>query len=250
MDEQTTTANEPEDQGAEQQQQAQPEAPATEAAATEPNEQQTQEAAEPSEPQDDNLDWLKSKGVDPNSPEALAKVADMYRNAEKAMHQSTAKASELEKSLTTDEQPTYGQSDDVQALAAEVQNMKLATKVNTFFSENPQARELESEMTKIVTERPEIGQMVKSGYLDLQDVYNLAAANPNREKALKTEGGREALQKVADKQLAKSVPGQATSSEFAKSVSKENVSSWWDNLGPEGRAKPENRAELDRILNS
>src|SRR5688500_16886710 len=131
MDEQTTTdlilpgagADEP----------AQP-APADEAAApqaTEPTNDQPDEPAEPSPPVDDNLAWLQKKGIDPSSPEAVSKLAEMYRNAEKQMHESTAKASGLQKSLNTppeDQQPgEQGQDEEKEVigqLASEVQQLK------------------------------------------------------------------------------------------------------------------------------
>lgn len=166
---------------------------------------------------DDNLEWLKSKGVDPTDPEATAKIAKMYRDAEKAMHQSTQKASELQKALqpTPGEQPTAESlaADPVAALANEVQALKLTQSVTGFFSTNPDAKQYEAQMATIVTENPTVGALVKGGYLSVQNLYDMAkGADSSREGQLKKDGGREALQKVADKQQGKAVQGQATSS--------------------------------------
>lgn len=203
-EDQSTAANEP-----------QPTTTPTDAPDAEP-------PAESTDSQDDNLEWLQKKGIDPTSPEAISKVAEMYRNAEKAMHESTSKASELEKTLSgglqeqIDQAKTDGNLDVVQELAAEIQNLKLQQNVNSFFNSQPEAKELEAKMTEIVNERPEIGNLVKSGYLSLGDLYNLAkASDPSREQQLKADGGREALQKVADKQQGRSVPGVATTSATA-----------------------------------
>lgn len=195
---------------------AQPVEPEQQTAAVEPTEPQTEPVAGPSP--DDNLEWLKNKGVDPTDPEAVAKVAKMYRDAEKAMHQSTTKASELEQKLVGDvqTQPIDAANPDlVQQLAGEIQALKTAQNVNSFFASNPEAKALESKMTEMVTERPELGELVKSGYLSLNDLHAMAkASTPGLDDQLKAEGGREALQTVAAKQQAKAVHGAATSSEL------------------------------------
>lgn len=176
---------------------------------------------------DENLEWLKGKGIDPTDKAAMAKVAKMYRDAEKAMHQSTQEASELKKALAT---PTEAEKveqeqqkdDPVAALAAEVQGLKLAQNVNTFFSTTPDAKQYEAQMTTIVTGNPTIGALVKTGYLTVADLYNMArGADPKRDDKLKEDGKREALQKVADKQQGKAVQGQATSSSFGDEQKKD-----------------------------
>jgi hypothetical protein len=206
MDEQPTTDSPVAVDGATE---AQP-VPATDAPAATPAEP-TEDKPEPS--QDENLAWLQNKGIDPQSPEALAKVAEMYRNAEKTMHQSTAKASELEKTLTTQDPAAAPADSIVTELAAEVQRMKLQQNVNSFWSENPDAKAYEAKMTDIVTSRPDIGTLVRDGYLSLGDLYSLArGGDSNKDAELKAAGGKEALEKVAEKQQAKAVPGVATSS--------------------------------------
>lgn len=164
---------------------------------------------------DDNLTFLQSKGVDLSTPEGQAKAAQSWREAEKAMHNSTTKASELQKAL---DKPTPGtsteiQDDPVKNLTAEVQALKMTQSVTTFWATNPDAKAYEPAMTAIVTDNPTIGALVKSGYLQLNDLYQMArGADPKLTENLKTEGGREALQRVADKQQGKAVQGQATSS--------------------------------------
>ena len=189
---------------------------------------QTNEPENAEAPTEDNLAWLEKKGIDPGSPEALAKVAEMYRNAEKAMHQSTTKASELEKALTSGEtvQPDYSgiptevlEHPFVQTLVDRLDRVEQTTstltleqQVGSFFATNPDAKALEAKMAEIVTTRPEIGQLVRNGYLNLKDVYSMAAAESGSIEDAKAEGGREALQQVASKQQARAVVGSATNS--------------------------------------
>lgn len=197
---------------------AQPVSEPTAPAATEPTEPATttegNEAAT-----DDNLKFLQSKGIDPKDPDIVTKLAKMYSEAEKAMHESNQKASQLQNALSTPDPTTQQQSDDpVAALTAEVQAMKLTTNVNTFFTSNPDAKTYEPKMAEIVTGNPTMGALVKAGYLSVEQLYQMAKGSDNsRENDLKTQGGREALQKVADKQQARAVNGHATTSEVDNS---------------------------------
>jgi hypothetical protein len=225
MDEQTTTEAPATTEGAEE---AQPSQVTDSAAATTAEPTQPQAGTEPSE--DDNLAWLAKKGIDPDSPEAISKLAEQYRNAEKLMHQSTAKASELEKALTNGDAPEADYSgvprevlenpfvktlmerlDDIEGKQTV---LTLEQKVGNFFAANPDARPLEGKMTELVTTRPELNQLVRQGYLSLEDLHAIAASTPEALDQAKKEGGREALQQVASKQQAKAVPGIATNSDL------------------------------------
>lgn len=184
-------------------------------AATEPAEPTTTQTEPDEAPSgsDENLEWLKNKGIDPSDPDAIGKVAEMYRNAERQMHESTAKASNLEKSLKTT--PAADSSPD-EDLIARVQRMETAQNVNAFWTEHPEAKQYEEKMTEIVTSRPEIGQLVNAGYFSISDLYNLArGGDANRDEGLMAKGGKEALEKVAKKQQAKAIPGSAVSSDLS-----------------------------------
>lgn len=184
---------------------------------TEPtNTAEAEESAEATEEPstDENLEWLKNKGIDPTSPEAITELAKMARNAEKKMHESTAKASELQKELSSPQQAANDNPND--ALAAEVQSLKMAYAVKDFFDGNPDAKALEQKMASMVTDRPEIGQLVRAGYLSVSDLYHLAkGGDPALEAEAKTQGGKEALEQLAKKQQAKALTGSATTSELS-----------------------------------
>ncbi len=184
-----------------------PAAPVEPVAATTPP-----EPTEPAEPStDENLDWLKKKGIDPTSPEAVSKVAEMYRNAEKAMHQSTAQASELKKSLSTPD-PTAPVATDVEGLTNKVAALERTIEVTTFMAD-PEHKAMESKMAEMVTADPTLKALVNQGYMSVESLYYMAkGSDVSREAQLKADGGKEALERVAKNQQAKAVPGVATTS--------------------------------------
>ena len=216
---------------------------------------------EPSE--DDNLSWVKTKGVDPSDPEAVSKLAEMYRNAEKAMHESNAKASELQKSLTNVPETPQGVTvpeelenipfikelaEEVNALKESNSKIAVANSVSQYFESNPDAKQYEAKMTEIVSTRPEIGQAVKLGVLSFDDLYAMALSSKDVIADAKQAGGKEALETVRQKQQARSVQGQATTSALSDSITKENVDAWYAGLSSAERAKPENQAIVSRLL--
>ena len=227
----------------------QPEVPA----AVTPEPEQPAAPAEPSP--DDNLAWLQSKGIDPSDPQAVSKVAEMYRNAEKTMHESTKKASELEKSLKVDVPPVQtGDADQLAQLTAEVRVLKMTQQVSDFLSGGGNAelaverKALEPVMAKIVDENPAIKQMVNEGYLTYEQLAAMAkGSDPAHDEEIKSKAGREALEKVADNQQARAIVGAATSSKVTSPVTKANLDSWYAGLSAEERRKPETQAIVSSL---
>lgn len=234
MDESTTTDTSTDSAAVETSTQAADTAADTSAATTANESQTTADSTEAGDSSssdstedggDDNLSWLTKKGIDPSEPEAMAKVAKMYRDAEKQMHASTAKASELQKALGGDQvppataaldipeeilnHPVMGKLvEEVQQLRAGQTNLNMTTRVNDFFSNNPEAKALESDMAKIVTDNPVIGELVKGGHMAVDALYDMARGR--NMDAIKKQGGKEALEQLADKQQAKAPRGRAT----------------------------------------
>lgn len=225
----------------------------TQAADSHPSES-TAAPTEAAAPADDNLTWVQqSKGIDPTTPEGAAKLAEMYRNAETQLR-STRNEAKLQTALdTTTDVPaidSFAADDPNAALAAQVQALTLKSTVQDFWSANPDAKQYEAKMTEIVTSNPNIGELVKNQYLSLDQLYAMAkGSDPSRETALKQEGGKEALQTVADKQQAKAVTGTASSSAMATSgPTKANVNEWYAGLTPEQRASSETQSTLASLL--
>lgn len=167
------------------------------------NDQPDAEQADSGESQadaDDIEDWAKKKGLPLEDPVKLAK---MYRDAEKRMHEATAKSKELNQAVMEQPLVEYTGNDYVDQLAAQVNQLTIQNRVETFFSANPEAREYETKMAEIVQQRPHLQQ-------DLDALFALARNDPNREAELKKEGGRQALTNLAQKQQA--VPPRAGAS--------------------------------------
>lgn len=153
------------------------------------------EAEQPTEPvaqapADDVEEWAKKKGISLEDPK---KIAQMYRDAEKKMHEASAKARELEQATIAAQTLDYTGDDDRDNLAQTVNQLLIQNNVRDFFGNNPEAREYESKMAEIVTQRPHLKN-------DLDALYALAKTDPSRETELKQAGGREALTNLAQKQ--------------------------------------------------
>ena len=155
---------------------AEPQAPAEEAQAP---------ATEESAPADDfdAESYAKKKGITLDDPKKLAKMA---ADAEKKMHEATAKARELERTTAAQVPLGYTGDPNFDVLAREVNTMRAEKNVQDFFGARPEAREYESKMAELVLERPHLRN-------DLDALYALAKTDPSREAELKQQGGREEI---------------------------------------------------------
>ena len=169
---------------------------------------ETTEEATTSEPQSDNSDdvteFLKKKGIDASDPEALKKVADMARNAEKAMHDKARKASELEKTLSTasdeyaeDVALETGQDPEV---LKRLQRMEVKESVRDFWDNNQEAKAFEKEMIAELQTRPHLAG-------DLEALW--AVVKSKNSDVIKSQGKKEALSSLAQKQQAAVPAGNA-----------------------------------------
>lgn len=242
MDDEPITADEEVKTGAEE---ALPVDPKEEAAALESPEQkegQTQGEEEPSVPtvDDDKLkSFAKGLGIEDVSElsERELKLLKVAKDNQAEFQRNAQKASELEKTLTKSnsqaiaDATTNGEIDTAELALARVAALELQTSVNNFFTTNPDAKEHEQEMVKIVTDRPEVGLLVRQGALSVADLYSLARGG---DQALvteaKTKGAQEALQQLANKQIAKAVPGSATTSSYSTSGKKDAFEEGFDSM--------------------
>lgn len=149
---------------------------------------------------DDVESWAKKKGLPLEDP---VKLAQMYRDAEKKMHEATAKAREFNTAVMDQPLIDYTGNEVIDQIATQMNQLTIQNKVNSFWESNPEAREFESKMAEIVTERPHLRD-------DLDALYALARNDPSREAELKREGGRQALTNLAQKQQAVPPTASAT----------------------------------------
>jgi hypothetical protein len=184
---------------------------------TEPTEQPAEEPAQ-SDNSADDFDyeaWLEKKGIDPASPEGKAAIAKSWREMEQKMHQTTQKASEIEKQLTS--APVDIESDNplVQQLAEEVVNMKRVTQVREFMQENKITEAQNLAMGKWLEENPTKRDMVNAGYLSLQEAYDLSGIGRQDTTAIKDQGAKEALEGLATQQRGTAPQSSASTSKPA-----------------------------------
>lgn len=199
--------------------------PSTEPASTLPN-----EGAEPKAPApaaddtaqataDELNNFAKSKGFNPDElTEGERKALEMARNAEKRMHQATQSNSRQLENAVTENVSLDSGDPKYDELAQEVVNLKISSNVNAFWAANPEAREFEEAMAKTVQDKPWLAN-------DLNDLYRVVRADPNREASLRKEGGKEALTQLAQKQQAVSPTSAANNGTTyaTKSITPQNV---------------------------
>jgi hypothetical protein len=206
-----TTTDTPEETGA---QVAQPESteqvkaveqqPATAEESTSVETEVTQETAEPSS--DDNSEWFKSKGIDPTDPDAINKLAKSAREAERAMHSKSQKASELEKTMgemsdSSAEQTAEATGQDPELLKR-LQRIEVRDAKRDFFSSNPDASQYESQMAKIATEAGLYG----SPESIMKAAYAMAKVS---DSSLSTKTKQDTLKSLAQKQQSAVPQGNA-----------------------------------------
>lgn len=192
----------------------------------EDNSQATTNDDEPAQADNSTVEWLKKKGVDPNSPEAIEKVAEMARNAEKAMHEKAQKARELEKSteIKAEEIPVDATPQDIDNVR--VRNIEMRQELNDWRLNNPDKRDYEETMTKVLNEDPAIKAMVREGYMSIDKLYAMAKGlDPDREATVKSQTKRETLEELAQKQQAAVPQGNAVASGGSgiESITPQNV---------------------------
>lgn len=225
--EQEQTTTEPEvqlDQGAPE---AQPEVEVQE-----PAESNVTEDSSPTEPPegDDMSKWAESKGINFDDPDSVQKLAKSYREAEKKLHETTQTKSELEKQLVPAQSGPQFTEDGNLDVYSEVQNVKTQLNLQNFYMENPDARTYDEKMAQVALDKPELGLYAKNSG-DFSVLLAIAKQDDERKN-----GGREALEKLADKQRAAvagaSATVQTSSPKITRAIMQEKLQSgdskWFD----------------------
>jgi hypothetical protein len=175
------------------------------------NSEETQEDEEESVPTDDTdlKEWARKKGVDPDDPEAILKLA---RDTEKGFRQYSEKAkaetNELKKQVTQSSE--FGDSESV------IQEAR----VINFYNSNPEARDYDKQMGEIYA-RFQQSDPDFAGHLvrHLDTLYAMAKAEDNSAKVqqARQEGKVEATQAIKKAQTASTPRVNASSSAPAES---------------------------------
>lgn len=176
-------------------------------------------------------DFLAKKGIDKSDPEALRKVADMYRNSEKGFYSKSQEAAQLQRKLAEAQTPEV--RPDQQALN-EVRSMRIEMDTKEWKASHNLTPEDEQKMVEYVsaplTDRQgkivsdpitgtpfTRGMLVNNGVLSLDDVYRLAGCGIQKADNLKDAYRDEVRKEMAARQAAKRPSSNATdSTQFGK----------------------------------
>ena len=176
-------------------------------------------------------DFLAKKGIDKNDPEALRKVADMYRNSEKGFYSKSQEEAQLQRQLAQQRVPNI--QPDQQALN-EVRSMRIEMDTKDWKAKHNLSAEDEQKMVEFVsqplTDRqgnvvydPATGMpltkglLVNNGAMSLDDVYRLAGCGVQKVDDLKANLRKEVESEMAARQAAKRPSAKATdSTQFGK----------------------------------
>lgn len=171
-------------------------------------------------------DFLAKKGISKDDPDALRKVADMYRNSEKGFYDKSQQAAQLQRQLAQQRIPQV--QPDQQALN-EVRSMRIEMDTKEWKSKHNLSAEDEQKMVDFVS-RPLTdrqgnivydpvtgvpltkGLLVNNGAMSLDDVYRLAGCGVQKVDNLKQDLRQEVEKEMAARQAAKRPSANATDS--------------------------------------
>ena len=174
----------------------------TEAAAPQPAEAKEEVAVQAQDTDSEVVEWAKKKGleINPENPNEV-KLAKMQLENDRRFHeaqQSKTKVAPPEL-IAEVEDPTLN------TLVERQNNLELKSYVADWFKANPDMEANREDLVRIAAERP---------YLqDMDDVAAHLYRDPKFVERIKSEGGRQALENLAQKQSA--VPPQASASNTA-----------------------------------
>lgn len=174
-------------------------------------------------------DFLAKKGIKSDDPDALRKVADMYRNVEKEFGKKSQEKAKLEREISESRAPV---SSDQQALA-EVRQLKTEISVANWKKAKDLTPEQEQKMIEYC-QQPVIGpngqtmpgitkgHLIVNGFLSLDEAYKLAGCETQKTDELKANLKSEIVKEMQARQVAKRPAAKATdSTQFSKPEEKD-----------------------------
>lgn len=178
-------------------------------------------------------EFLAKKGINASDPDALRKVAEMYRNSEKGFYNKSQEAAQLQRQLAQQRVPQV-QADAGQQALNEMRSMRIEMDTKEWKSKHNLSPEDEQKMVEYVsaplTDRqgnivydPATGMpltkglLVNNGAMSLDDVYRLAGCGVQKVDNLKQDLRQEVEKEMAARQAAKRPDAKATdSTKFGK----------------------------------
>ena len=214
------------------------EQPTSQNEATESDGDSTNENANEPKPEDEIEEFLAKKGVKLDDPDALRKVADMYRNVEKDYGKKSQEKAQLERQIAqiNATQPEIKNINDplerIQNLERQLAADRQLTAVKEWKAAKNPSPEVEAKMIEYL-ERPLVSNgvpqtdaqgrpltnnfLVNMGALTYDDVFKLVGGDSFKADAVKQELKTAVANEIAAKQSAKSPNALATNStQFAQ----------------------------------
>jgi len=176
-------------------------------------------------------EFLAKKGIDPNDPNAIRKIADMYRNSEKLAYNKSQQTAQLQRQLAQQNQQTA--VPDQEALNR-VRSLEIQMGTKEWKSTHSLSADDEQKMVEFINQpivdnlgNPKInpltgtpytkGLLVNNGVLTLDDVYRLSGCGVKQVDDLKANLRKEIENEMAARQAAKRPSSNATNStQFGK----------------------------------
>ena len=195
------------------------------------------ENANESKTGDEIEEFLAKKGINKDDPDALRKVADMYRNVEKDYGKKSQEKAQLERQIAQmNVQPVMSDANDpmerIQNLERQLASDRQLTAVKEWKAAKNPSPEVEAKMIDFL-EKPLVSNgipqtdnsgntltnnfLVNMGVLSYDDVYKLVGGESFKAEAVKEELKNAVANEIAAKQTAKSPSALSTNStQFAK----------------------------------
>ena len=176
-------------------------------------------------------EFLAKKGIDPSDPNAIRKIADMYRNSEKLAYNKSQQTAQLQRQLAQQNQQTA--VPDQEALNR-VRSLEIQMGTKEWKSTHNLSADDEQKMVEFINQpivdnlgNPKInpltgtpytkGMLVNNGVLTLDDVYRLSGCGVKQVDDLKANLRKEIENEMAARQAAKRPSSNATNStQFSK----------------------------------
>lgn len=178
--------------------------------------------------------FAKSQGLELDSPNAI-KAAQIAMKAQSEATRNYQRSAEIEKAAKITEDQIDPAATPEQRDNIRVRNLELKYDIQDWKLRNQDKLAHESDMVKVLSD-PNKRLLVQEGMLSLDDVYAIARGTSGSEDSIKSQGKREALQSLAQKQQAASPRGNATNSSQLSSTNKitpQNVDQVVGRMSPE-----------------
>lgn len=165
---------------------------------TEPTDTSSDEPANADNSDDELTAWASKKGVDLSTPEGQTKALKSWREAEKKMHESRQQTSVTEAAIGS------------QATADGSSNTDLIVSSMIWKQNKSVTPEQDTAMGEYLTQNPLKLEMLKQGLTTFDEIFLLSGAGQVDVSTAKKEGGKAALETLANKQRATSPTGNAS----------------------------------------